>query len=236
MRSIGLLVLALGTAVMPGGAQAQSARDGAFLFAYRIKPGEERSFAEGYRRHLAWHEARADSLNWLAWTVVAGPGIGLFVDGTFGIPFAAFDARVDPAGDRADAATNLLPYADPAFRYVFRLRRDLSVTSVLEEGRSAPMVQALWLTLRPGSEPAFEGALGRLSQRRTATEYAVYEMVTGGEQPTFLLLVQLPSWAVLEDPETDLARIVMGGAGGSIVTAESEIWGYRPDLTYIGKR
>jgi hypothetical protein len=85
-------------------AQTRRNDHAAFLFAYRAKPGMDAAFAEGYRRHLDWHAARGDSLAWLAWTVVDGPQLGTFVDGAFGIAFKAFDDRVDPRGDAADAA------------------------------------------------------------------------------------------------------------------------------------
>src|SRR5205085_8774735 len=41
-------------------AAPRAARDGAFLFTYRAKPGQDAAFAQGYRRHLDWHAEHAD--------------------------------------------------------------------------------------------------------------------------------------------------------------------------------
>jgi hypothetical protein len=52
------------------------------------------------------------------------------VDGTFGVRFGAFDARVEPAVDGADMARNVLPLAEPLERQVYRLRTDLGMERV----------------------------------------------------------------------------------------------------------
>src|SRR5690606_12816878 len=119
--------------------RAERGGTAAFLFSYRIIPGMERDFFDGYRRHLEWHRSRADSLSWLGWTVVDGPGLGRFVDGAFGIPHRAFDERVDPAGDGADAARNVTAYATPVGRELHRLRPELGSATRLERGEPGAM-------------------------------------------------------------------------------------------------
>src|SRR5258706_9722604 len=83
--------------IVPEPCAAQPARgpagQAAFLFAYHLKPGMQASFDEGYRRHLAWHQGKRDTLVWYAWYVTSGERTGLFIDGSFGAPFAAFDQR-----------------------------------------------------------------------------------------------------------------------------------------------
>ncbi|MFW6202111.1 MAG: hypothetical protein ACOC8B_06010 [Gemmatimonadota bacterium] len=230
-----LLSVAAPLALSAADARAQDRGDAAFLFAYTAKPGMAEAFEDGYRRHLEWHQEHGDSLAWLAWTVAAGPRVGMFVDGTFGIPFRAFDERVDPRGDAEDAAANVTAFADPVTREVYRLRRELGSAARLEAGRPAPMQKVVRLTLRPGSEAAFERALRELAQRDAAArlDYAVYERVVGGAQPGFLVVVQLGSWAELGDPRADAGRAVLRAAGSAVVSAESEVWLYRPDLSYF---
>jgi hypothetical protein len=219
------------------GGQAPRSADAAFLFAYRAKPGQEVAFFEGYRRHLDWHKAHADSLTWLAWTVYDGSGVDTFVDGTFGIPFAAFDQRVDPRGDGADATRNVSAFADATGREVYRLRRDLGTSTRLEEGKPAAMQKVVVMTVRPGREAALEQTLRALRGRRASVlDYAVYERVSGGVETTYTLIVSLAAWADLADAAKDPGRIIVREGAEALADARSEIWILRPDLVYAPTR
>jgi hypothetical protein len=231
--------IAVGLGPAAAGAQTpqHSAGDAAFLFAYRAKPGQETAFFEGYRRHLDWHKAHADSLTWLAWTVYDGSGVDTFVDGTFGIPFAAFDQRVDPRGDGADAMRNVSAFADAIWREVFRLRRDLGSSTRLEDGKPAPMQRVVYVTVRPGRELLFEQALRTLRGHRGRTlDYAAYERVSGGDEMTYVLVVGLAAWADLQDPAREPTRVVLRDAAAAVAHVRSETWILRPELVYAPNR
>ena len=220
--------------VRHGSVTQASARDAVFLFSYRAKPDMEGAFAAGYKRHLAWHAAHADSLAWLAWTVIDGPAAGTFVDGTFGIAFKAFDDRVDQQGDGEDAARNVTAFAVPTGRETLRLRRDLSAAVRLESARAGRMQKVARLTATPGTEAQVERVLRTMRAGAPKTlDYAVYERVSGGDQPAYTIIVQLDAWADLErgDPTAAIVRAL----GARLARVESEIWAYRPDLTYIPK-
>ncbi len=248
----------LGEAQQPAGDVGADGRaaTGGFLFAYEPRPGQRAAFEEGYRRHLDWHRAREDSLTWFGWDVMAGPRLGMFVDGVFGIRFAALDVRVDPAGDAADAARNVTAHAEPTARELVLLRPDLSTATPLEDGRPTPFAQVVRYRVRVGAAGRMESALGQL--RRTARTdallpYTVYEIVAGSS-PGFLLVVWrdgLGSFDRVErNPERALeARLARGAADESAgedadtgppsrpaLEAEvtSEVWRYRADLTYFG--
>ena len=230
------LVLAL--CLTPSVSEAQRvARDAAFLFAYRAKPDMDAAFAAGYRRHLDWHAAHGDSLAWLAWTVVDGPAAGTFVDGTFGIVFKAFDDRVDPRGDGEDAVRNVTAFAVPTGRETLRLRRELSSATRLESGRAGRMQKVVRLLARPGTQAEIDRALLAVrSGGGKMLDYAVYERVSGGEQPAYVVVVQLDAWADFESERSDPASSIIRALGTRLVRAESEIWAYRPELTYLPGR
>jgi hypothetical protein len=235
--SAALWVATLLIAAAPLGAQSLDRGDAAFLFAYRAKPERDAEFAQGYRRHLDWHAANRDTLAWLAWTVVDGPSIGTFVDGAFGIPLRAFDERVDPRGDSQDAATNVTAFAVPVDRGIYRLRRDLSTATRLERAEPAAMQRVVWLTLRPGADSTFELAARRVAAARSQLlEYAVYERLTGGEQPAYVMIAQFAAWSDLERPGSDPARALTRAAGASISRVQVETWLYLPQLTYVPRR
>lgn len=215
----------------PSGGQGE-ARDAVALFAYRPRPGMDSAFEEGYRRHLAWHRAHRDSLAWLGWTVLSGVHAGMFVDGTFGNRFAAFDERVEVRADAADAAANVTAFADPVFTQMYRLRRELGTAAPLEAARPGPMQEVLWLTVRPGAAETFEGALRSL-RRGELNDFAVYERVLGGSVPAYLVVTQLSTWQALQDHGAVVSAAILRAAGDALIGAESEIWRYRADLTYI---
>lgn len=229
-----LAVLAIGLPALAAQASSQTSADAVYLFAYRIKPGQEAAFDSGYRRHLDWHVQHRDSLSWLGWTVTAGTGLDMFVDGTFGITPQAFDARVDPRADAADADSNITPYADPVYRYAYRLRRELGSSDRLEKGRPAPMQVVSWFTIRPGQMSAFERAVGSLRGRAPpGLDYAVYERRAGGPQPAYLLVIQVQGWAQVEEAIDRLVGALLRLPDSVIAHADTEVWRHRPEWTLI---
>lgn len=186
------LLLVLGSpAASPSSLSAQEPTTGGFLFSYQPRAGERPLFEAGYRRHLDWHESMRDSLSWFGWDVLVGPRPGLFVDGVFGVPFAALDARVDPAGDQADAARNVLTHADPLSREMLALRPDLSTADPLADGAPSLFVEVVRYPVSPAGSRVMELALASLGERGrdgVLLPYTVYERVAGAS-PGFVLMI-----------------------------------------------
>jgi DNA-binding transcriptional MerR regulator len=208
-----------------------------FLFSHRPHEGRRAAFDEGYAAHLEWHRANRDSLTWLAWDVIAGPRLGHFVDGIFGVSFAAIDERVDPAGDVRDAAVNVEPHAQPTTREMLRLRRDLSTATVLEDGSPGPLAQVVRYAACASCDAVLD-AFAELRADATRAElapWAVYESVAG-DAPGFVLMIWRDRWTAFDHAEADPARVLLGHlarvAPGADIRVSSEIWRYRADLTY----
>jgi hypothetical protein len=172
--------------------------------------------------------------------------MGRFVDGTFGLPFAALDHRVDPAGDAADGAANVTAHAEPVARELVRLRRDLGTATPLEDGRSTPLVQVVRYSAGPAGSAQVERALAELHRSTSPGSllpYTVYQTLAGSEgvDPGFLVLVWRDGWSSFADPAespVEALRLGLGGAMGSGPSVEgvrttSWIWRFRPDLTYL---
>jgi hypothetical protein len=235
------LCLALAACLPAAAVSAQQPTTGGFLSAY--EPSDRGRFEAGYRRHLDWHRLHEDSLSWFGWDVLVGPRTGAFVDGVFGVPFAALDVRVDPAGDQADAAENVLPHARTLPREMVRLRRDLSSATPLETGSPTRVVEVVWLAVPPPGSDAAESALAALleaSAGGTLLPYTVYRGMAGGVEG-FVVMIWHDRLATFDDPRRDPRRALLrllgdagpGAAGGARVAA-SEVWLYRPDLTHAG--
>lgn len=243
--------LSLFILVAPGRAQ-QEAGTAAFLFAYHPKPGMQAQFEEGYRRHLRWHEEKKDPLVWYGWYVSSGERTGMFIDGSFGAPFAAFDRRVEPRADAADFAQTSAPFADTAFRSTYRLRRDLSTGQPLEDRRPSPQVEVVHYVLHPGMEKDFEEVIDRLraalAQAQGSPVHTWYELVVGGESPGYMLMVPRQGWADFEAAAPTLdavleraygpeqARALSQSLAAAVDHVRSELWSYRQDLSYFPAR
>jgi hypothetical protein len=243
-RRTAALIAAVSLAV-PDAVAAQTAEPttGGFLFVYG--PRDRPEFDEGYRRHLEWHRSKGDSLSWFGWDVLVGERPGLFVDGVFGVPFAALDVRVDPAGDQADAAVNVLAYAEPLAREMLALRSDLSTATPLERNAPSPIVQVVRYAVAPDAVERIEAVLTALRAQagaRSLLPYTIYERVAGSA-PGVVLMVWRDRIGTFDDharnPVRAFARM-LGAAHeedvGSLVRAvTSEVWVYRRDLTYLGR-
>lgn len=243
-----LLGMLRGSGVSQETDATDSTGDAAFLFAYCPKAGERELFEEGYRRHLDWHRQRSDPLPWYAWWVVTGDRVGLFVDGTFGISFSAFDARIDPKADAADFAQTTAPFADPTFRRVLRLRRDLSSAAELEARRPSRLVHVIEHRLRAGGEAQFEKVLRVVREayagRVQPPAYAWYELIDGGERPSYLLWLPAESWSDLASSAVGLRDLIAGARLGDaeelqrsladvVTRTVSETWSWAQNLTYL---
>ncbi len=235
-------------AVAPASAAGAGPGDGgaAHLFGYYPKPGRQADFDAGYRRHLQWHRDHRDPLPWYGWYVTSGARAGMFVDGSFGAPFAAFDARVDPAGDAADGARNVTAFADPAFRASYRLRREFSTGFPLERRRPTKAVQVFHYRLKPGAGERFEAVLraarAGLDRQAGAPAYTWYELVVGGDSPAYLLMVARDGWSGYDVHPGGLEAVLAASGRGegllealtaSVASVESESWSYRADLSNV---
>lgn len=196
----------------------------AFLFAYDVDRGKEEAFEAGYAAHLAWHAEHKDPLPWYGWYVTSGPRTGLFLDGTFGIPFEAMDRRVDPAGDGADMQAKVLPFAKARTYSALAYWSDVSTVRTLEDRKPTAVLDAFTVTVAPKNVAAFETALSREPKSRAAW----YRTVSGGPTGSYLALLPRHTWA-------DLAGrpALLGKAAALVESVEVESWSYRPKLSRI---
>ena len=227
-------------------ASLRDAGDGAHLFAYWPKEGQRQRFDEGYRKHLEWHRAHRDPLVWYGWYVSSGERVGMFIDGSFGAPFAAFDRRVALKEDAEDAARTFSPFATEAFRSSYRLRREFSTGFPLERWEPTKAVQVFHYRLHPGTKARFENVLRAthtlLADGKEMPTLTSYELVAGGEAPGYILMVAREGWASYEGFQGELEQLLERAPDAdrlredlraSVREAKSEIWSYRADLSLI---
>jgi len=197
----------------------------AFLFAYDVDRGKEEAFEASYAAHLAWHAEHRDPLPWYGWYVTSGPRTGLFIDGTFGVPFAAMDQRVDPAGDGADMTARVLPFAKARTYSALELWPEVSTVRTLEDRKPTAVLDAFTVTVAPAKVAAFETALRAQPKDQPV---AWYRTVSGGSAAAYLALVPRQTWADL-----DGGPALLGKAAALVEHVEIESWSYRPRLSRI---
>jgi hypothetical protein len=197
-------------------------------FELRARGGLARQLDDGYRRHLDWHAAAGERWAWYLWEVTNGERAGLYVDGTLAHAWADFDAAVNPPGDRADNDVNVDPFATRAANHVWRFRPELSGASVDPE--TAPLVLRTEYHVGRGAEGTFVSTLQQLRASAATRPYAVYELVSGGELPTYVLWVPAATWVdagAFADRIAPITRALATDAEH----VRAELWRFRPDLS-----
>ncbi len=216
-----------------------------FLFEYEPRPGMRAQFEDGYRRHLDWHRAANDQLDWYAWYVSTGPRAGRFLDGAFHLAFRDFDERVDPRADRADFERNVAPFVEPIARRVYRFRPELSTAALFGEEGPTAMAEVTLISVHAGREARFEQALRELRSTLAETDeaplFAFYQLVSGGERPSYMLWRPRHTWSDYD--QTTGAGLGIGGGSSldpalaeSVERIRTETWSYRKELTYRPSR
>lgn len=218
----------------------------ALTYAYSAKESGS-DLADGYKKHLEWHVANNDPILWYAWFVVEGDRLGHFVDGAFDVTGAEFDARPDPAGDAADATLNFAPHVNLEYRRIFRLRRDLSSSTFLEDRDPSRLMQVVYYHVQPGKQMEFEAIVQEIAfaANREGSKFTLYEMLTGGTGALYAVYVPLDGFASFDSRAVTLESIAskaIGKAGRSqalqrlatvVNHTVAEVWQFRADLSLI---
>ena len=236
MPTLLLLALVAALTANPGPLRAQARAPSRIARTFELRPRDalDTQFEDGYRRHLDWHLGAGDRSAWYLWEVTNGERAGLLVDGTLDHAWSDFDAAADPKGDRADNARNVEPFVQRAASQVWRLRPELGTEGAAAEAVDAPETAVLAVRteyrLRPGTDSAFARALRALRSAAGATRYHVYELLSGGELPTYVLWAPAATWAEagrFMEATTQATGALTALAGWT----RSELWRFRADLS-----
>ncbi|MGW8391998.1 hypothetical protein [Pseudoduganella sp. HUAS MS19] len=198
------------------------------------KPGQVAAFEQGYQRHLEWHKGANDRWTWHGWSFVLGERLGMFMDGTFGHAAANFDAAVQPAGDAADNAVNVVPHADFLSHGVFRRLDTASVGLPLPD--TSPFLAMATYSIAPGEETAFErqlvaGASAPAHAGRAAQRFTWYRLQIGGAGGQYVLMRAVPSFSAA----AELQDVLPAGARALVRGVRTELLRYRADMSYVPK-
>jgi hypothetical protein len=94
----------------------------------------------------------------------------------------------------------------------------------------APLVLRTEYRIRRGADTALAGALRRLRAADGGRAFAVYELVSGGELPTYVVWVPAATWGEVGAAAEGMAEITRTLAA-SAERVRTELWRFRPDLS-----
>ena len=206
------------------------------IVAWRPKPGMEREFEEGYKRHLEWHRKNDDTWTWHGWMLISGERDGTFVDGTFFHKWTDLDSPVNPGADSANNSVNVEPYAD--VRSVATFEAVPALTNFSPQNLSSPLLTFCYIELLPGHDAQFESltAEGLRGATGTPMPHALLRPVNGTSE--YLLLLAGEKVSDLGTQAAFLARLLQSIAKDPkrpniVVHVRTETARHRPDMSYI---
>lgn len=236
----------LGTLLVGPAAAQEEEGNIAFVVFLKAKPGMEQQFEEGMKRHRAWHRQQNDPDAWLTWQIISGENTGTYGTGTFGHRWEDFDSPgISEEADTVDRRQNLDPYTESA---VVRYYRRMAEVSRPAEGE-APLAEVWIFRVRYGQEGAFTYAVRKFHEAIEKTQWPVhynwYQLLNGGEHPTYVVVLPRTNWADFKPPEERFEEILeeaygrqeaqslLKSFGKAVGSQRSEIIQNRADLSYV---
>ena len=215
-------------AILPALVVAQNPR-GPYARIAVLRPldGDTVDFEAGYIRHLEWHRQAKDGWVWYGWNVTFGERQRWFVYASFGHSAASLDSPVAPAEDERDNILNVVPHAQFAGNALYEFLPGLSRGT--GEPQPTPRLELTTLDLNPGTEKAFEAALGA-GQSTLPGETLWYRMVAGGAAPRYVRLRPRPSLSAILDGKAE--QVLPDAVSPLIAKAIVEILTLRPTMSY----
>jgi hypothetical protein len=249
LRFAAWIVILICCFVPSGWAQQRAdAADVAYFEMVRFKPGDNEKFETTMKRHWAWHEKRGETWNYFVWTVDTGKNEGAYQLASFGHTWKEVDESNALVAGTPGSGEDPEPYQQIVQESYYRFRPDLSTGSPAKQ--PLPVTSVTQILLRPEAVQDFEVALQRIKKALPNTDGAPipstqwYELVTGGDQPQFLLLEERHDWGSFQHGG-ELEALRRGNDGNkipeeavksfwnSIRSIYAETWHYRPDLSRL---
>ena len=216
-------------------------------FTAVVTPGHEQQFEEALKQHMAWHRQQNDTWRWNTSVIVSGERLGQYITISGGHRWADFDSPpVSAEADMADAAR--------LFEHVERIASGFGNTLPAlsrppASSEPMPLVQVFTYRVKPGQAPVFQHAVGKFREAAEKTNspfrYVLIASISGGPVGTYILVVPHENWASFVPPEQDGLQMLEEALGRqeadaviemlneAVASEVSEIWQYRPDLSYI---
>jgi len=230
-------------------AQAQDEAPGeiARMTYWEAKAGMEGEFEEGLKQHNEFHVQQKDPNALYTWQIITGKYAGTYARGSFGNHWADLDLPEEfEKADEADSAETLDPYIGSANPVIYHYLADWSRPSATPGPKA--LTRVIHFHVKNGMQGKFSGAIDKIHKAIGETDwpsnYDWWEVVDGGDIPTYVLALPRDNWAGFEPADPSMSEMLAGvyGAEGvqeifaafeSVDEEHSATYAYRADLSYV---
>jgi hypothetical protein len=237
-------------AAASAGAQMQPGNIAALEFQ-TPKNGMVKQYEDGRKQKADWHKAQKDTQPLMVWEILSGDHTGTYVVGRVGQHWADFDKPSVATKDDLETYQKAIgPYVQTL---VTRYYAEMTKVSNPPAGMMGPAKysEVISYNVKVGKDSDFRSAVARIDEAikktKWATNYIWYELVNGGRDGNFALVIPHANWADFEDkpgmkPFRDMLTEAFGApeaeslikrVDGSVESTWSEIIEFRTDLSYL---
>ncbi|GGA71208.1 hypothetical protein GCM10011507_23560 [Edaphobacter acidisoli] len=212
------------------------------------KPGMSQQWEAGRKEHSTFHASQKDAWPVYVYQILTGDLTGSYASVEPEHHWSDFDAHESfDKLDEPEIAKSILPYSAGNTRALYIFRDDLS----LDKPSSTPtkMISVHIYNVLPGHGKDFADAVKKINAAIQKTKYParpsrVYELANGGEAPAYVHVIDDASWAAMQAPDKplrDALKEAYGDSGPQVLDQlyhscskiTTELWVYRPDLSYV---
>lgn len=235
---------------LPAGAQTQH-NVVARVYDITVKPGMSPQWEAGVKKLNQWAHQHNLPLTYYYWNVISGPKTGEYVIGTFDHAWKDFDedSSLGPAIGK-EIQADMGPYTQSVEARYWVYRTDLTGHPENPGQTPTKFTSITTYVIKPVDSAGMVDAIKKANAAIQKSHWpgkpaSWFALVNGGEEPTFLLAVNLKNWADFQPPATSFGQMLNnvygkeGAAaigkevGNALMSMQTEILRYRPDLSYI---
>jgi len=211
------------------------------------RASELAQWEDAYKKHVEWHRSKTDPWAWLVWEITTGERTGQFAIGTFLHEWKDMERGALGAEDRADVLKNQQKYTESHTSEIWRYRPGIS-TPPKDSGPPAYAI-VYYRHVKQGMLGTYMGAVRKINDAIANAEWGVgyYRnvLLNSGAEPTMVRFVARPTWEDFTPPTPSFPKLledaygkeeaaaILDALGRSVESGWSEIWTYRPDLSYL---
>ena len=242
---VGATILA---GVLPVIAQDEKPPTIARGYALKVKPGHTAEFEAAVNKQLEWYKQNNETWEWHAWQWETGENTGQFVFRSPGHYWKDFDDRSERT---ARASAHFKEVVGPHLESLqSNLARVLPDVSNWPDDLGPPaMVSVYEFNVHYGMGEDFVAVIGKIDgaikESNWGVNYAWVVRVSGGEVPTFFLVIPHKNWAAIEGPDKTFRAMleetlgrgetesVMARLRKCVRKESSALARFRPELSYF---
>ncbi len=228
----------------------QRSGDIAYFHVNKAKPGMTAQYETARKRHWVWHQKMKDTWSFHVWQIVSGEASGTYMVCSFDHSWKDVDESDQKVGgEEDDPAAKVEPYLDGEWESYYRYLPDLSAAPRKWSKPSAKLA-VMRVLVKPEELETFVAAQTKIKEAMVKAVYSErirwYQLLTGGEIPQFLMLVERDNWAAYEQsPDEEFGSIleraygknqaadIRRDIGNAIRSQYVETWQYRADLSFV---